>query len=1040
MRKLLFLLAFSLFTALFFSLSVPSVHADCAPIRDSNGNIIGGGKGAASCYCPNGISGTSCYYPDVGGSAGGPYSACEIGCPKVTWTTCTCSAGPSAPFCGDNSCNNGETCSTCPGDCGTCSGGGGSGPPSGGGGGGCSAPDVCVPSGANCGTQGRPGPVNGGSCSAGNMCCGPLGGGGGGPVNPWHWSSYLMFPMLSSQTVAVNKEFNNWVDPNDDSTAYVELNIIGGNAHFIGPPVGFNSPGILFSPTHYRSTGHETTWGLQTVSDKQWGVHMIADGPGRIEVKANVWSTGAGYLANLYTSIHHVDAYAVCAPDILFTANGIPNSTTVNSGSTVTLAWKVAKGSNCVGGGDMSGAVNPIDTRVIPNVTSNKFYTITCDALGGRKMTGSLAVNVSGLSPLPTVNLTINSRPDNVVYIENWSAPGTDTRLKWTTTDATSCVGSSNPPACGSPYSYYYFPCPYTGVNMGYFFWDKAQALNGNIQVPANDGSSYTLTCTGPGGTASKTIMVDEGAPPTTGCGVVVSQCALPAPQPPASSVCAVNAVTPKLTTWTWQAVANVDSYYFSVEDSSGIVIIANALRTGASLGCPYTTTGTGTCTVSNISLMPGKTYRAIVSAHSVSGICSPDSIPAVSANFTLNTCGSPITSTIETDPTNTAKIVAGACTVAGATAYTNGGTIGASTVPAGSSYTGTVDAAGNYTIATVPNRTAPTGYNLTFTPPAGYFVTCPVGGTYPNISVPTVPDLPFFVSPIAERWFQTVGADIAALSPASRPVNDPIPVAACSGTGCDPVLSVQQVAGNAQTSGMLLVNSSAPQCKLSSAGGAPNNVSSPTSRLATVPSNPVLKEGYDYFYRLYSMGVPPITDDFAVPTNAQKPTFAPLGGKNAYYHNGNLTVDTPWAVNAGEKIVVFVNGNLTINKNITMSNSNAFVGFIASGNIVITANVGTATKPFANQKTGQVQGMYFADGTLTVDTAGAAGTDMKFVGEGTFAGRSGISLLRDFKNGGNGSENNAGPATLFIYRPDLLRNAPDQMKAPSYVWKEVNP
>jgi hypothetical protein len=45
-------------------------------------------------------------------------------------------------WCGDGSCNNGETCETCPADCGTCSSGNGGG---GGGGGGGYTPPVCTP-------------------------------------------------------------------------------------------------------------------------------------------------------------------------------------------------------------------------------------------------------------------------------------------------------------------------------------------------------------------------------------------------------------------------------------------------------------------------------------------------------------------------------------------------------------------------------------------------------------------------------------------------------------------------------------------------------------------------------------------------------------------------------------------------------------------------------------------------------------------------------------------------------------------------------
>jgi hypothetical protein len=48
---------------------------------------------------------------------------CTAGC---AFNTTACATTP-GPFCGDATCNNGETCSTCPGDCGTCHSGGGGG-------------------------------------------------------------------------------------------------------------------------------------------------------------------------------------------------------------------------------------------------------------------------------------------------------------------------------------------------------------------------------------------------------------------------------------------------------------------------------------------------------------------------------------------------------------------------------------------------------------------------------------------------------------------------------------------------------------------------------------------------------------------------------------------------------------------------------------------------------------------------------------------------------------------------------------------------
>lgn len=1037
------------------------------------------------------------------------------------WNSC----GPVGPVCGNGTCESGESTATCPGDCpaggpgpgpgpGSCDGCSDAGSCSGKGGSysGSSAsnhPECAAQGGycsgtTNCGgpPSGTPPPGNlscGQSCTSSSQCRNPS------PanvptacINGTCQSTMCPVGMTipgancscGANTRKCGQTCNasiglcgpgqgfcthinppgNWYDGLPDC--------LDNNTYCAGSRNGFSQP-----KCNYTDTGNSYLNKDNAVGTNSWKLNIIPDdvimscqlcGNGTIEApEVCDAGTNNGTSASTCTTS--------CQPvSLTLTVNTKSDFIDVNSGDPVTLVWTSAGMVNLVASGDWTGSKNVSGTQVIPNITTPKQFTLTgTQTSTGLPITVSVNVNIIGQTAAPQITMGVYVDPKFESTYGHWLNKGVPLRgpvvytnspptafsynagLEWTTTNATSCFGTTLEGANvyaypivfnGAPNPGQNWPYTYISTMGGYFLFDQAQPTSytpwttGNhhwrsflnipqVASPATRPwlryGTFRLTCTGPTGLVrSKQILIDT-RPPT----MPTASCTLPVPADPGSGICASGVGIPKATTWTWPAITGALSYNFRIEDSSNAIVITNRVITAAAACTPTL------CSVS-FPLNAGGTYHSVVSVNAGDGSCAVNPAPQNSPPFTLAVCTSIVTSTIQTDTSNSAIIVGGACSAAGATAYSLGGAVTATKIPSppGIVYTGPVDASGTYAIGGVPYSVTPTGYNLTFIPPAGYYVTCPVGGTYSNVTVPTVPTLPFFVSPVAERWFQTIGADVAALSSGTRPVNDPIPVAACAGTGCDPVLSVQKVSGNSQTSGLLLVNGSAPQCKLSSAGGAPNNVSSPTSRFASVPSAPVLKEGYEYFYRLFSIGVPPISDDFAVPTNAQKPIGSPAGGKSAFYHNGNLTVDTPWSVLAGEKIVVFVNGNLTINKNITMSTNNAFVGFIVKGNIVITANVGTATMPFASQKTGQVQGMYFADGTLTVDTAGVAGTDMKFVGEGTFAARSGISLLRDFKNGGNGAENNAGPATLFIYRPDLLRNAPDQMKAPTYIWKEVNP
>lgn len=133
---------------------------------------------------------------------------------------------------------------------------------------------------------------------------------------------------------------------------------------------------------------------------------------------------------------------------------------------------------------------------------------------------------------------------------------------------------------------------------------------------------------------------------------------------------------------------------------------------------------------------------------------------------------------------------------------------------------------------------------------------------------------------------------------------------------------------------------------------------------------------------------------------------------------SGAAVIDTPWIVGVGEKYVVFVNGNLDIRSDITVS-SGGFLSFIVSGDIIVDPAVR------------QIQGLYIADGVFR--TLQDPIVDVSLEVEGTVVAWKNIELIRDMLLG-----NSAGPAEKFIYRPDLIENMPDKMKAFAMQWNEV--
>jgi hypothetical protein len=194
------------------------------------------------------------------------------------------------------------------------------------------------------------------------------------------------------------------------------------------------------------------------------------------------------------------------------------------------------------------------------------------------------------------------------------------------------------------------------------------------------------------------------------------------------------------------------------------------------------------------------------------------------------------------------------------------------------------------------------------------------------------------------------------------------------------------------------------------------------------------LHENYDYFYRQFSLGVTPSDDFGSNAADATKPTEPPADSKTAYFHSGDLTIQQPWSVNSGEFITVIVNGNLTLTDpsnagQLTSVAEGGFLAFIVSGNIEVDQTLGNASAV----TTPNLEGLFVADGTLTIETTGDTATEQRFVGAGTYVGWSGVELDRDVGL----PTSNTVPSEQFIFRPDLLRYAPARMLRPLYLWQE---
>jgi hypothetical protein len=131
------------------------------------------------------------------------------------------------------------------------------------------------------------------------------------------------------------------------------------------------------------------------------------------------------------------------------------------------------------------------------------------------------------------------------------------------------------------------------------------------------------------------------------------------------------------------------------------------------------------------------------------------------------------------------------------------------------------------------------------------------------------------------------------------------------------------------------------------------------------------------------------------------------------YYCSNQLEVKKDWNLGS-QKIVVFVDRDIQIKNPIT----------VASGGFLLLA---TAQNLQINKKVTNLQGFYFAQGNVETDkdkeTLTLAGS--------LIAG--GVTFQREAKT-------LTDPAELFIFRPDLWLNSPQELWTATKTWQELAP
>ena len=185
----------------------------------------------------------------------------------------------------------------------------------------------------------------------------------------------------------------------------------------------------------------------------------------------------------------------------------------------------------------------------------------------------------------------------------------------------------------------------------------------------------------------------------------------------------------------------------------------------------------------------------------------------------------------------------------------------------------------------------------------------------------------------------------------------------------------------------------------------------------------------------------------------------------NFFRVTGDQTInqDNKLSVADGESVVIFVEGNLIIENNTgggdkvtsvsrkTSSNSGGFLAFFVEADIVIDESVGEPLDlnnylniTAVNFNNAHLEGIFFSNQNIEIE-GGNTYPNRKFIGAGTFIGRTDVILGRKADDGNPATEAHKAHNTIqalenFLYRADLLINWPEELKSSIINWQEVAP
>ncbi len=198
----------------------------------------------------------------------------------------------------------------------------------------------------------------------------------------------------------------------------------------------------------------------------QWSTGKLSN-----TTEFEITCTGSGGTTTQSTTV----TVSASAPAIMIQAN----PSTVSPGGSSVLTWSGRNVTSCSASGGWSGNQSASGTQATGPLEATSTFTLTCQGPGG-SATQSAMVSVAAGAP----SIVLSANPSTVTQ-------GASSTLSWSANDATACSASGA--------------------------WSGNKGVKGTQSVgPLNTSGTYTLSCSGPGGTAMQSATVSVKSPPPT--------------------------------------------------------------------------------------------------------------------------------------------------------------------------------------------------------------------------------------------------------------------------------------------------------------------------------------------------------------------------------------------------------------------------------------------------------------------------------------------------------------------------------------------